>query len=96
MKKILLINTKYKKYGGEDSNFVEEIKFLKKFYEVEYLNFDNSKSLNIFDVISFITLSNLSTNKALKAKLNSFKPDIVYFTETCCTTNKSKNKYCTF
>tara|TARA_Y100000389_G_scaffold7124_2_gene6929 strand:- start:207 stop:1358 length:1152 start_codon:yes stop_codon:yes gene_type:complete len=82
MKKILLINTKYKKYGGEDSNFVEEIKFLKKFYEVEYLNFDNSKSLNIFDVISFITLSNLSTNKALKAKLNSFKPDIVYVHNT--------------
>ena len=38
MKKILLINTKYKKYGGEDSNFVEEIKFLKKFYEVDYIN----------------------------------------------------------
>ena len=56
MKKILLINTKYKKYGGEDSNFVEEIKFLKKFYEVEYINFDNSGNLKVYDIISFFTL----------------------------------------
>ena len=53
MKKVLVINTKYKNYGGEDSNFDEEIKFLKKFYEVDYINFDNSKNLNIYDLISF-------------------------------------------
>ena len=82
MKKILLINTKYKKYGGEDSNFVEEIKFLKKFYEVEYLNFDNSESLKVSDIVSFFTLSNPTTNKLLKAKLISFKPDIVYVHNT--------------
>ena len=40
MKKVLVINTKYQKYGGEDSNIVEEIKFLKKFYKVDYLNFE--------------------------------------------------------
>ena len=82
MKKILVINTKYKKYGGEDSNFVQEIKFLKKFYEVDYLYFDNSKKLNIYDVISFFTLSNPSSNKALKVKLHTFKPDIVYVHNT--------------
>lgn len=82
MKKVLVINTKYKKYGGEDSNFVEEIKFLKKFYEVEYLNFDNSGNLKVLDIISFFTLSNPSTNKILKAKLLSFKPDIVYVHNT--------------
>ena len=71
MKKVLVINTKYKKYGGEDSNFVEEIKFLNKFYKVDYLNFDNAGKLNIYDVISFLTLSNPSTNKVLKAKLFS-------------------------
>ena len=37
MKKVLVINTKYKKYGGEDSNFVDEIKFLDKYYSVDYL-----------------------------------------------------------
>ena len=82
MKKVLVINTKYKKYGGEDSNFVEEIKFLNKFYSVEYLNFDNSEKLNIFDILGFFTLSNPSTNKALKLKLNTFKPDIVYIHNT--------------
>ena len=30
MKKILLINTKYREFGGEDSNIEEELKFLKK------------------------------------------------------------------
>jgi glycosyltransferase involved in cell wall biosynthesis len=82
MKKVLVINTKYKKYGGEDSNFVEEIKFLNKFYKVDYLNFDNAGKLNIYDVISFLTLSNPSTNKVLKAKLFSFKPDLVYVHNT--------------
>ena len=82
MKKVLVINTKYKKYGGEDSNFTEEIKFLKKFYEVEYINFDNSGNLKVYDIISFFTLSNTSTNKILKAKLTSFKPDIVYVHNT--------------
>ena len=69
MKKVLVVNTKYKKYGGEDSNFAEEIKFLKKFYEVDYLNFDNSRRLSIFDFVSFFSLSNLSTNKVLKEKI---------------------------
>ena len=82
MKKVLVINTKYKNYGGEDSNFDEEIKFLKKFYEVDYINFDNSKNLNIYDLISFFTLSNPASNKALKIKFDTFKPDIVYIHNT--------------
>ena len=77
MKKVLVVNTKYKNYGGEDSNFEEEKKFLKKFYEVDYLNFDNSKNLKIYDVIGFFTLSNPLSNKALKIKMNTFNPDIV-------------------
>ena len=82
MKKVLVVNTKYKNYGGEDSNFEEEKKFLNKFYEVDYLNFDNSKNLNIYDVIGFFTLSNPLSNKALKIKLNTFNPDIVYIHNT--------------
>ncbi len=82
MKKVLVINTKYQKYGGEDSNIVEEIKFLKKFYKVDYLNFDNSEKLKISDIIAFFSLSNFETNKVLKLKLKSFKPDIVYIHNT--------------
>ena len=78
--KSFIINTKYKNYGGEDSNF-EKKKIFKKFYEVDYLNFDNSKNLNIYDVIVF-TLSNPLSNKVLKVKLKTFKPDIVYIHNT--------------
>ena len=31
MQKLLIFNTKYKKYGGEDANIKEEINFYKKF-----------------------------------------------------------------
>ena len=81
MKKVLVINTKYKKYGGEDSNFVEEIKFLNKFYVVEYLNFDNSEKLNIFDILVFYSFKSIN-KQSTEIKLNSFKPDIVYIHNT--------------
>ena len=82
MKRVLIVNTKYKEVGGEDSNIIDEINFLSKFYEVSYLEFDNGKSLDIWDLISFTTTSNLKSNKLLKNKLNSFKPDIVYIHNT--------------
>tara|TARA_B100001123_G_C15324206_1_gene1028955 strand:- start:494 stop:1645 length:1152 start_codon:yes stop_codon:yes gene_type:complete len=82
MKKVLVINTKYQNYGGEDSNIVEEIKFLKKFYKVDYLNFDNSEKLKMADIFAFFSLSNFETNKVLKLKLKSFQPDIVYIHNT--------------
>ena len=52
MKKILLINTKYRIKGGEDSNINQEILDLKKNFEVELLEFDNKK-LEIMDIVSF-------------------------------------------
>ena len=45
--KILIINTKYKELGGEDSNILDEIDLLSKHYKVEYLEFDNSKELSV-------------------------------------------------
>ena len=42
----------------EKIQILKKKKIFKKFYEVDYLNFDNSKNLNIYDVISFFTLSN--------------------------------------
>ena len=53
MKKILLINTKYRIKGGEDSNINQEILDLKKNFEVELLEFDNKK-LEIMDIVSFL------------------------------------------
>ena len=43
MKKILVINTKYKISGGEDTNIIDELEFLRKNYEIQYLEFNNSK-----------------------------------------------------
>ncbi len=81
MKKILVINTKYQITGGEDSNIVDEIKFLQKYYEVEYLEFNNSK-IGIFELFSFFLTSNFKSNKDLKQRLSKFKPDLVYVHNT--------------
>ena len=82
MKKILIINTKYKELGGEDSNILDEIDLLSKYYRVEYLEFDNSKKLNIFDLLSFLNNSNFISNKTVFRKIDEFKPDIAYVHNT--------------
>ena len=82
MKKILIINTKYKELGGEDSNIFDEIYLLSKHYEVEYLEFDNSKKLSIFDLLSFLNNSNFTSNQTLSKKIDEFNPDIVYVHNT--------------
>ena len=68
MKKILVVHTKYKIKGGEDSNIWNEIEFLKKNFEVELLFFDNSSKLNIFDIISFFTISNFKSNSVFTSR----------------------------
>ena len=82
MKKILIINTKYKELGGEDSNILDEIDLLSKHYKVEYLEFDNSKKLSIFDLLSFLNNSNFISNKTVSRKIDEFKPDVVYVHNT--------------
>lgn len=82
MKKILVIHTKYRIFGGEDSNITDEIEHLKKNFTVEYLKFDNAKKLNLTDYIAFITRSNFDSNKILRNKIKEFSPDIVYVHNT--------------
>jgi len=82
MKKILIINTKYKELGGEDSNILDEIDLLSKHYKVEYLEFDNSKKLNVFDLLSFLNNSNFISNKIVSRKIDEFKPDVAYVHNT--------------
>ena len=52
--KILIINTKYRIFGGEDSNIADEITLLKKHFDVEYIEFNNSELINIFDFVYFL------------------------------------------
>ena len=82
MKKLLVINTKYKIFGGEDSNILQEMLLLEKKIDVEYLEFDNSKKLNFIDLFAFLFLSNFTSNKKVKLKLKEFKPDYVYVHNT--------------
>ena len=39
LQKVLVINTKYRIFGGEDSNIIDEINLLNKYFDVEYLEF---------------------------------------------------------
>jgi glycosyltransferase involved in cell wall biosynthesis len=78
MKKILLVNTKYRKFGGEDSNIMEEKAFLAQKYKLEYLEFNNSKKLNFLDIKFLIKNNNKQSNTILVNKIESFNPDIVY------------------
>lgn len=76
--KILILNTNYREYGGEDSNIIDEIKFLKHKYSVEELNFSNKEKITLSDVLAFFKLSNYKSNKKLSAALSNFEPDAVY------------------
>ena len=81
MQKLLIFNTKYKKYGGEDANIKEKINFYKNFYEVDYLEVKNS-SFSLNSILALFTLNNLKVNIRLKKSLNKFKPDFVYIHNT--------------
>lgn len=82
MKKILLINTKYREFGGEDSNFIEEYEFLSKIYEVDFIEFENKGRIKFSDMIAFILNNNFISNKKVMKKINEFKPDFVYIHNT--------------
>lgn len=81
-KKIIVINTKYKNFGGEDSNILEELEILNNEYEVEYLEYDNNSKLNFSTVCSFLFSYNYRSNSELKKKLLEFEPDIAYVHNT--------------
>ncbi len=81
MKKILLINTEYREYGGEDANIKDELNLLSKYFDVEFINFSNSSN-NLSSILGFISSNNHSSNKILYRKISSFKPDVLYVHNT--------------
>ena len=56
MEKILVIHNKYRNIGGEDIAVSSEIEFLKKYYKIETLYFENYISNLFFDLLSFILI----------------------------------------
>lgn len=87
MKKVLLVNTKYRKFGGEDSNITQEKAFLEQKYKVDYLEFNNSKKLKFLDFIYLVRNNNMESNMLLVKKIKSFNPDIVYVHNLWFTAN---------
>ena len=84
MKKILLIHNKYRNIGGEDVAVQNEIKFLKKYYTVKVLYFDNviNRSSYIKQIISFFLNSNKESIRLTKIAIEDFQPDLVYVHNT--------------
>jgi len=82
MKKILVIHNKYKLVGGEDIAVDNEILFLKRFYEVQTLFFENKTNNPFLQFFYFLINKNLKSKRILREKLNSFSPDVVYVHNT--------------
>ena len=82
MKKLLIVHNFYKEFGGEDSNIYEEIEFFKKKYEVLFFYQENKKSIDIFDILSFLFRTNIITNKNFLETVEKFEPDVVYIHNT--------------
>lgn len=81
-KKLLIVHSFYRDFGGEDANINEEIKFFSKQYEVRFFSKDNKKKLNFIDIFSFVIRKNLNTDKEFKRVLLDFDPDIAYIHNT--------------
>jgi glycosyltransferase involved in cell wall biosynthesis len=82
MKKILLIHNKYRDIGGEDIAVTEEIEFLKKYYQVEVLYFNNVISSYSNALFSFLTQNNIMSNKRVTVAIKTFDPDLIYVHNT--------------
>ena len=63
MKKILLIHNTYREIGGEDVAVKNEIQFLKSFYNVETLIFNNEIQNPLLQFLYFLLNRNLESEK---------------------------------
>jgi glycosyltransferase involved in cell wall biosynthesis len=82
MKKILVVHNKYQQLGGEDIAVENEIQFLKKYYEVRVLYFDNEITTYFKQILYFILNKNISSAKILRTTIEEFNPDLVYVHNT--------------
>jgi glycosyltransferase involved in cell wall biosynthesis len=78
MKKVLIIHTRYRLFGGEDAAVENEINLIERHYEVKTVYFANSISNYFYDFLAFITNENKSSMKKLQQEIDNFKPDVAY------------------
>ena len=75
--KILLIHTKYRNQGGEDTVFNKELDLLRNNYSVETAIFQNSNGIR--GAIQFIqTIWNFNASKKIRNHIKRFKPDVIH------------------
>ena len=77
MEKLLIIHTRYIERGGEDIAVDNEVNFLKNFYNVEVLSFQNTIPRKFSDLLGLITSDNYQSKKILSDKIKSFKPEFI-------------------
>ena len=82
MKKFLIVHNRYQNIGGEDIAVENEIRFLKKYFEIEALYFDNHINSYLSELKSLFFSNNKDSTNKLKQKLKSFNPDVVYVHNT--------------
>ena len=82
MKKILIIHTKYRNLGGEDTAVVNENILLNENYEVNILYFNNKIKNLPKQFFSFLLNQNKESMNILQEKINNFNPDIAYVHNT--------------
>ena len=78
MKKVLLVHNQYRQFGGEDSAVSGDEKMLLENYFVEKHIYDNKESIDFYDFINFMFLTNPKSNNSLDKKIKEFNPDIIY------------------
>jgi len=82
MKKILVVHTRYRHLGGEDIAVGHEVEFLKEFYEIKELYFNNQIENYYQQIMSFFLNRNRQSMDKLRNIIDEFSPDYVYVHNT--------------
>ena len=63
MKKILVLHTKYRSFGGEDQSVENEIKLLEKYFDINKVFLSNKLEKKFNDLITLLFNRNLNLEK---------------------------------
>tara|TARA_A100001011_G_scaffold394798_1_gene488032 strand:- start:119 stop:1267 length:1149 start_codon:yes stop_codon:yes gene_type:complete len=82
MKKILVLHTKYRSFGGEDQSVENEIKLLEKYFDINKVFLSNKLEKKFNDLITLLFNRNLNLEKKFQKLINEFSPDFIYVHNT--------------
>lgn len=82
MRKILVVHTKYRNLGGEDTAVFNEIKVLKQSFILKEVQFENSINNFFYDLFGLLSGKNILSKKLLQNEIEVFSPDVIYVHNT--------------